>query len=102
MAKAIRRHRAAKMTLPLAVIGGMVPAAYDVLAGYRANGFDGAMGHVALVTTGYDTGDGKFKPMYAIQKLYGPLLLGVLVHKAAGKLGVNRMLASAGVPLFRV
>jgi hypothetical protein len=102
MAKAKARRRANNMTIPLAVVGGLVPAAYDVLAGYRANGLDGALGHVSLVTTGYDPGDGEWKPAYALQKLYGPLALGALVHKAAGKLGINRMLASAGIPIFRI
>jgi len=95
-------RRKGGMTLPLAVIGGLVPAAADIVSAYKIAGLDGALGHVSLCTTGYDPSDGQWKPSFAFQKLYGPLFLGTLVHKLAGRFGVNRMLASSGIPFIRI
>jgi hypothetical protein len=95
-------RRAKRMTLPLAIVGGFVPMGVDIVSAYKVGGVEAALGHVSLCTTGYDPSDGKFKPMFAVQKLYGPLLLGAIVHKAANRLGINRMLSSMGVPLIRV
>ena len=74
----------------------------DLVSAYKVGGAEAAIGHVSLCTTGYDPADGKWKPSFALQKLYGPLFLGMVVHKAASKVGINRMLAKAGVPLFRI
>lgn len=97
-----KHHRKAGLTVPLAVIGGLVPMATDIMAAYKAGGAQCAVEHVSMCTTGYDPSDGKVKLGFAMQKLYGPLFLGMMVHKLAGRLGVNRMLSGAGVPLLRV
>jgi len=31
-----------------------------------------------------------------------PLAVGVLVHKVAGRLGINRAIASTGIPFIRI
>ncbi|GAI69904.1 unnamed protein product [marine sediment metagenome] len=90
------------LTLPLAVIGGFVPALCDLRAAYKFGGFPCALEHVSLCTTGYDPYDGKWKPGFAAEKLYGPLFLGVVVHKLAGRLGINRLIAQTGIPFFRI
>jgi hypothetical protein len=95
-------HRAKRMTIPLAIVGGFVPMGVDLVSAFKVGGIEAALGHVSLCTTGYDPADGIWKPMFAVKKLYGPLLLGTIVHKAAGRLGINRMLASMGIPLVRV
>jgi hypothetical protein len=95
-------HKAKSMTIPLAIVGGFVPMGVDLISAFKVGGIEAAMGHVSLCTTGYDPADGIWKPMFAVRKLYGPLLLGAIVHKAAGRLGINRMLASMGIPLVRV
>jgi hypothetical protein len=97
-----KRRAGAKMTIPLAVVGGLVPMGVDVLSAYKIGGASAALGHVSMCTTGYDPSDGKMKLGFAVQKLYGPLLAGFLVHKLASKLGVNRALGKAGVPLLRI
>lgn len=97
-----KHHRKAGMTIPLAVVGGLVPMGVDIVQAYKIGGVEAALGHVSLCTTGYDPSDGKMKLGFAMQKLYGPLFLGMMVHKVAGRLGVNRMLSQAGVPLVRV
>ncbi len=87
---------------PLAIIGGLVPAGVDILAAFKFGGFQCALEHVSLCTTGYDPYDGQWKPGFAAQKLYGPLFLGTIVHKVANGLGVNRMLAAAGLRFLRI
>jgi len=100
--KRARSRRRAGMTVPVAIAAGFVPMVSDVLSAYRIGGGEAALGHVSLCTTGYDPADGKWKPMFAFQKLYGPLLAGMIVHKVAGKLGINRALGKAGIPLLRI
>jgi len=96
------RSRRAAMTIPVALAAGFVPMIADIVSAYKIGGTEAAAGHVSLCTTGYDPADGKWKPMFAFQHLYGPLLAGVLVHKLAGRLGINRALSRAGIPLLRV
>ncbi len=95
-------RRRGGFTLPLAVIGGLVPAGVDVLAAFKIGGAQTALEHVSLCTTGYDPADNVWKPDFAARKLYGPLLLGTIVHKLASKLGINRMIARSGIPVVRI
>lgn len=100
-AKKKRRGGSRKMTISLAVIGGLAPTAYSTWYGYKADGARGAMGNLGMRLTGYDFRDGKFK----LQELFngvGPLLLGGLVHKVANQMGLNRMIAKSGIPVFRI
>lgn len=98
-----RRSRGkGKFTIPMAVIGGLVPAGADILSAWKVGGAEAALGHVSLVSTGYDPADGQWKPSFAMQKLYGPLFIGFMVHKIAGRLGINRALGKAGVPFVRI
>jgi len=97
-----RRRSKGGFTLPLAVVGGLVPAGADIHSAYKIGGAEAALGHVSLVTTGYDPADGAWKPAFAFQKLYGPLFVGFMVHKLAAQLGINRALGRAGVPFVRI
>lgn len=102
MAKAKRRSSKGGFTLPAAVIGGLVPMGADIVSAYRIAGPQAALEHVAMCTTGYDPSDGQWKPAFAMQKLYGPLFVGFMVHKLASKVGINRALGRAGVPFLRI
>lgn len=97
-----RHHRRGGMTIPVSLIGGLMPMAADIISATRVGGMEAALGHVSLCTTGYDPADGKWKPGFALQKLYGPMFVAMMVHKLAGRLGINRMLGKARVPLFRI
>jgi len=101
MAAKRKHHSRPKMTISLAVIGGLAPTAYSTYYGYKSDGARGAMGNLGMRLTGYDFRDGKFK----LQELWngvGPLLLGGLVHKMANQMGLNRMISKAGIPVFRI
>lgn len=118
----IRRHvrsvtmsnRKKKFTLPLAVVAGFVPVTANTYAhykGYGLTGHDSAASEFVRTMTGVDpwgaqtvdTGLNRkgFQPW---QLSYGlvPVVTGVIIHKVAGYLGINRAIAQAGVPVIRI
>jgi hypothetical protein len=98
MAKVVKRHRRkGGFTIPLAVVAGFAPMIADV----ATLGITQTPHVVAYNLIGYNTWDGTFKADRAL-KGWTPIVAGMLVHKLAGKLGVNRMLAGAGVPFVRI
>jgi hypothetical protein len=96
-----RRSHSKGMTLPVAVLAGFAPLGVAALEGYQYNGAKGLAKRVTMGMTGYNIEDKKFYPQ-EMMKVTGPIVLGLLVHKLAGKLGINRALAGAGVPFLRV
>jgi hypothetical protein len=99
-----KHHKKAGMTLPLAVLAGFAPLGFGLVsAGKRALAGDtaGASQELVIRTTGYNT-DTKSWNGGVFMQTYGPILAGLVIHKLAGKLGVNRALAGAGVPFLRV
>ena len=91
-----------KFTIPIAPIAGIL-AAPAVQAGVKAaldGDWDGIM-YEAGKFIGFK--DGQFDA-FALGSNVGPIILGILIHKFVGgpPLNVNRMLASANVPIFRI
>lgn len=101
-AKPKRNRRKAHMTIPLAVIGGFAPLVVNTVGGYRNGGMTEASRRVLKGLSGYDYRNGQWSPSYAMAWGLGPIVGGMLVHKLAGRLGINRMLAQAGIPLVRI
>jgi hypothetical protein len=97
-----KRRRKAGMTLPVAVIAGFTPLLGQALYGYKTGrGLEG-IGHYTLASlTGFDSSNGSFSMARMNNGLF-PILGGLLVHKLAGKLGVNRALANAHIPFIRI
>ena len=102
MAAKKRVHRRRQTTIPLAVVAGFVPLAKDVWSGYKASGLSGAQHYLVGGITGYDSNTGKLNLPWALSHFWGPVAIGVVAHKLAGRLGVNRALSRAGVPFLRV
>jgi hypothetical protein len=96
-----RHHRKAGMTLPLAVLAGFAPLGIAALDGYKYNGVNGVAKRVTMGLTGYNIEDRRWY-MTEMAKVAGPILAGIVVHKLAGRLGINRALGSAGVPFLRI
>lgn len=90
------RSRAGKR-IPLAVLAGMVPLAYTAYSTWKAGQPELVGRRIVAGLTGFDYGDGKWKPG---EMRYGlvPILGGFMIHKLAGKLGVNRAIAKSGIP----
>jgi hypothetical protein len=100
-ARAKARRKSAGPTLPVAVLAGFVPLGVAALEGYKYNGWTGVGKRVSLGLTGFNTEDHKFYPAEMV-KIVVPIVAGIGLHKIAGKLGINRALAQAGVPFLRV
>lgn len=92
-----KSHRRGRARIPLAVIGGFVPLGLNVLNGFKTSGINGAGFELVRGTTGYNTQAGAWE-WQALVRGMGPVLAGILVHKVANRLGVNGMLARAGLP----
>jgi hypothetical protein len=89
------------MTIPLAALAGFVPLAGRAITGYQGNGLYGAMDGVLSGLTGYSSFDKQWHADILMANT-GPIVAGILVHKLASKLGINRALSQAGVPFLRV
>jgi len=89
------------MTIPLAAVAGFVPLASFAYDGWKVGGFDNAGRRIAQRLTGIDSTTHEFI-WQELMSGWGPILVGIFAHKAANKLGINRMLASAGIPLLRL
>lgn len=103
MAKKKATRRGGKgFTLPVALLAGLAPALGQEISAYKSGGFGGVLQWTSLLTTGYDPADNQWKPGVAMQYFYGPLAVGYVAHKLASRLGINRALGQAGVPIFRL
>jgi hypothetical protein len=73
----------------------------DTIHGYQSGGIASASNDLLANVTGYDARS-KSWSFALLAKGMGPVLAGVMVHKLAGKLGINRALARSGVPFLRI
>jgi hypothetical protein len=85
-----------KLTLPMAILAPV--GAQAVRSGKMLMAGDTA--GLVWDYAGYGK-DGKFYPS-AVLRTYGPIAVGFAVHWMASKLGVNRAIAKAGVPIVRI
>lgn len=107
--KVKRNRRKVSFTLPVAVVAGFAPGLSRCAYHFANPGEHGASNGIEAVGVeagriflGYDSRNGEFNAGWATLGTL-PILAGVLVHKfIGGKLGVNRMLASAGIPVIRL
>lgn len=97
----VRKHFRKKPTISLAIAAGFavpITKAYDT---YKYAGITNAVSHFGSMMTGFEATTGKFNSANLKSGLV-PILVGAGIHKAASMLGVNRMLAQAGIPFFRI
>ena len=94
-----KKRRKREITIPIAIVA---PIAGNLAWCYKShNTWPGRLNLVCATYTGYDPGMAKWRPGLLMQGM-GSLLVGVLVHKLAGILGINRMLGAAKVPFLRI
>ena len=84
-----KRHGSRNRKLPLAIAAPVGIAALDIGKDVMA----GDKIRAIVKLTGYDIGSttNRFKPEYLLGT-YVPIALGVVVHKVANRVGVNRMI----------
>lgn len=92
---------ARKITIPLAVIGGIagMPAVQRAVVNIQAGAWDRVMRNLSQIV-GVD--QGRFNSRRLLENMT-PLVIGILVHKVVGgMLGVNRTLGRMKIPLIRI
>ena len=104
------RRRSTRMTIPLAVVAGMVPLAigtwqHGQYAGWTGSG-DTGMDYFVRSLTGFSPNaagyGGSRWNLRNMQHGALPIVVGMIAHKVAGRIGINAALARAGVPLIRI
>ena len=101
MARKTKHHNKKKFTLPLAVVAGFAPGATYAINGFKAGGVTGGLNNLAYAYGGFDAANGKFN-MAGLYRGTIPAVGGFLIHMIASRMGVNRALASAGIPIIRI
>lgn len=107
MAKARARRRARGFTVPVAVLAGLAPIVIDAVEpaltyGLDANSLREGANRLTMGFTGYDPRTKTWGHWDYLMKGLGLTLLGVGAHKLAGKWGINRAIAQAGIPFIRI
>lgn len=100
MAKETKKHRAKRrFTLALAPIAGLFPVVRGVYE--RRNVPTDILGFMQGAFTGIDPNTKKFN-FTLLRNGVIPVLAGVGIHFAANKIGLNRLLQRAHVPVIRI
>lgn len=93
-----RKHRRAKTTIPLGIVAGFIPLGVGI---WNRKSAPASIGPYVLGSlTGYVPGHGFNAGNMAEGSM--PILAGFVAHWVAGRLGVNRALGRARLPLFRI
>lgn len=101
-----RHYHKPGFTLPLAVVAGFAAPVSNTIRHGMSNGIsgtEGAIGEFSRTMVGFNPYD--VPAGFQLWRLrYGllPVLLGLGLHKLAGVLGINRMLARSGIPIIRL
>lgn len=94
------RRRAQKMTLPISLLAGVgIPLAGSAKS-FTTMGFDEWLAHQREEYLGISMADGSWHPFSA--PALRSIIMGAAIHWGANKLGVNRALGRAKIPVARV
>lgn len=102
-----RNGRRLKPTIPLTIVAGVAAGltssvvTYSPIQCLQTGDFQNLLRGVAANYTGYDPGQQKWSFEY-LKAGFGPLVIAMVVHKAASMIGLNSALAKAGIPYLRV
>lgn len=101
-----KHRKKAGFTIPVAAVAGFLPLLNYAYLGYKGwpeNRLYGMMTELVYYATGYHQRLRIWNPGDGMVKGIGPIVMGLLVHKVIGqKLGLNRVLKSAGIPIIRI
>jgi hypothetical protein len=88
-ARGKKTKRRAKTKVSLALAMGFAPVVYDAISSYQIGGVKLAISNMAGSFTGFSAYENQFKPKMLTRGLL-PVGVGYLIHKVAGKTGINR------------
>jgi hypothetical protein len=95
-----RRNNRNGFKLPVAILAGFGPGFIRLYQNSYA--MDAFTNEASRIYLGVDWQDQKWNPAWMKRGTF-PIVLGFLVHYVVGvRMGVNRMLSRAGVPIIRV
>lgn len=101
-AKSTRRRNNNGIKLPIAAIAGFMPGIIGPINFWKDQGSQAAAREMARIWTGFDYTDGSWDWGRMKWGLL-PAIIGGIVHVfVGGKLGINRALSRAGIPLIRI
>lgn len=96
--RARRRYRRPGFKLPLAIVSGFIPLGVGM---WNRRTQPGQIGPYVLGSlTGYVPGVG-WSTQYMSEGAL-PILGGFIAHWVASRIGINRALGRAGIPIFRI
>jgi hypothetical protein len=101
MAKTKTRHGKKQFTIPIAIVAGLAPGAATTYQGFKAGGAKGALQELAGCMIGFDDYSHTWnfaKTRWGLQ----PLIGGMIIHKIASMVGLNKAIAAAGIPFIRI
>lgn len=98
-----RGRRRKGFTLPLAVVAGFaIPTAKIVIHTQHSGFVNGGIREAGRILVGFDHMEGRFNLAWLFHGLL-PIIAGGVIHKFIGnRLGINRAMSSAGIPLIRL
>jgi len=95
-------HHKPKMTISLAMVGGFAPVVVDTINCVSRYGIKEAPHVFAYHFAGINTWDDNRFSFAVLMKGWTPIIAGIIAHKLANTLGINRTLARMGIPLVRI
>jgi hypothetical protein len=96
-------HHKKKFTIPLAIVAGFIPAVANAHRYASTYGWPQSIMRAGGGLIGYDTITGHYDGWSRMQESGTPqIAIGFFVHFLASRLGVNRMIAQAGIPIIRL
>lgn len=102
MRKFKKTRRKKGFTLPIAVVAGVMPGIVGPIQHTMWYGPQGGLKELGRIWTGYDYTDGSFD-IWRLKWGLLPAMMGGIAHWLLGtKLGLNRMLGRAGIPIIRI
>jgi len=90
-----------KFTIPIGIMAPLIGTLVEPAKRAYYGDFEGAFDDLSIKYTGYSPRSGQWNAR-GMQGGLLPLLIGFAIHWIAGKLGVNRALGRAGVPILRI
>jgi hypothetical protein len=97
--RVFRRTHKQKLTIPLAVVAGFIPAVVGVWN--RRGSSQAVADYLQAGFTGITPGTGQFSFSNLRAGLL-PVVAGFGVHMVASKLGINRAIGRSGIPFIRI
>jgi len=97
-----RFRRRPSMTIPIAPVAGLLAGLTEPAKRAMYGDFDGAVDELCHAYLGYSYRSKTWVGIDSMKRGLLPLVIGFAVHWVAGRLGVNRLLARAKVPLIRI